>query len=554
MVNIADPAAPSVTGFAEVPDQGGLQAEGIAVLGDLVFMAGFNDGFAVVDVTNKASPVTRLFNQDEALFGQNYALAAQERGATDLLAVAGNSSFALYSVSGSAAAPVVTRVSSAVAGGRSLAFKGSVLYVAGTGGGWDLSSYETSTPATPVLRGSASPAVSVAAAESVEIAGNRAFVALRDYGFAVIDITDPANISTLRIQTVPGDSSHVAVGGGYAYVSAGYDYDLSIYGANDPSGASIVLTKTDVNAGSRLSAYRDYLYVTEYYDAGGGYADWHAAAYNIALPASAFRNASNISNYSPFEFRFAGSRAFLASERSGIAALDLANPGAPAYIHPGYVSLPGGNAWAIALTGNYALVGTSNSWLNTVDLSRPGALTVVGSVQTQGVSSANTEVRGVAVRGNLAYAANEQAGLRVMEVTDPAFPVALSGYGALPALGSAAALALAGDFVLVADSTNGLLVFDGATARTWSSGGQARIWPPVVSGGGAFDVVVRGNYAYVAKGAGGLQIWDVSNPRSPVAAGTISQAGFSPVSIVIYKDYLYALDGATKLYVVDLVP
>ena len=53
VVDVADPAAPAVTGFAEVPDQGGLQAEGLAVLGDFVFMAGFNDGFAVVDVTDK---------------------------------------------------------------------------------------------------------------------------------------------------------------------------------------------------------------------------------------------------------------------------------------------------------------------------------------------------------------------------------------------------------------------------------------------------------------------------------------------------------------------
>ena len=554
VVDVADPAAPYVTGFAEVPDQGGLQAEGLAVLGDLVFMAGFNDGFAVVDVSDKAAPVARLWNQDKALLGQNYALAVQERGATDLLAVAGNASSALYAVSGTAASPVVTRVSSAVSGGRGLAFKGSVLAVAGTGGGWDLSAYETAVPSSPVLRDSVSPTAAVAGAESVEVAGDRAFVALRDYGYAVVDIADPANLATVRVQTVPGDAEHVAVGGGYAYVSSGTGYDLPIYGANDPSGARLVLTRTDVNAGARLAAYRGYLYVTEYYDAGSGYADWHAAAYNINAPASAYRAASNVSNYSPFEFRFAGARSYLASERSGIAALDLSSPGAPAYVAPGYVSLPGGYAWAVALDGHHALVGTSNSWLVSVDLSRPDSLNVVGSVQTQGTSGATREARGLAVRGGLAFVANEEAGLRVVDVADPTFPVALSGYGALPASGSAAALALAGDFVLVADSTNGLLVYDGATARNWSSAGQARIWPTTVSGGGAYDVVVRGNYAYVAKGASGLEIWDVSNPRSPAASGSLVQAGFSPVRLALYGEHLYALDGATKLYVVDLVP
>ena len=65
---------------------------------------------------------------------------------------------------------------------------------------------------------------------------------------------------------------------------------------------------------------------------------------------------------------------------------------------------------------------------------------------------------------------------------------------------------------------------------------------------------MRGSYAFVAYGAAGLGIWDVTNPLAPVQTGAIAQAGFSPVALSVYGDYLYALDGATKLYVVDLVP
>jgi hypothetical protein len=75
-----------------------------------------------------------------------------------------------------------------------------------------------------------------------------------------------------------------------------------------------------------------------------------------------------------------------------------------------------------------------------------------------------------------------------------------------------------------------------------------------LSGSGATDVVVRGNYAYVAKPSLGLEIWDISNPRSPISAGTLSAAGFNPTRLALYGEYLYALNGATKLYVVDLVP
>ena len=553
IVNVANPAAPVMVGSVVLSSGADMQAEGVAVLGELAFVAGFNEGFYVVDVTNKTAPVVRLANQDYATLGQNYEIAVQDRGGSKVLAVAGNSTSALYLITGTSTAPVASRVSSAVASSYALTFSGTILYAAS---GWNVQSYQTSTPSAPTLLKSLDVSGTVAPAQSVVVSGTRVFVALRDYGYAVVDAHDPANLSLVRIQTVPGKGNHVEVGGGYAYVSAGYQYGLPIYGANDPSAATLVTTLTNVNAGARIAAYRNYLYISEYYSIPPDppSPDWHASAYDIGNPASPSRYANNISIYSPYEFSFAGSRAFLASERSGVASLDVTNPGAPAYVAPGYVSLPGGYAWAIALTGHYALLGTSNSSLVSVDLSRQGTLTIVGTAQTQGTLSTNHEIRSVAVKGNLAFIANELGGLRVVDVTDPSFPVTLSGYGALPVGDSASALAMYGDFALVADATNGLLVYDAATARSWSTTGQARIWPSALSGSGATDVVVRGNYAYVAKPSLGLEIWDISNPRSPISAGTLSAAGFNPTRLALYGEYLYALNGATKLYVVDLVP
>jgi hypothetical protein len=114
-------------------------------------------------------------------------------------------------------------------------------------------------------------------------------------------------------------------------------------------------------------------------------------------------------------------------------------------------------------------------------------------------------------------------------------------------------VAVTGNLVLVADSVNGLLIYDVTNVRSWT-GGQSRIWPPTPSGGGAYDVQVRGNYAYVARGALGLDIWDISNPYSPVKVGNFIASGFSPVHIALYKKQLYALDGNGKLFVLNLVP
>lgn len=546
IVDISNPAAPQVVStLALGTEPVDFYAEGLAVLGDLVFVAGFNEGFITVDVTNRAAPVIRGTYIDKALFVQNYDVAVSERGATDVLVVTGNSVSALYTVSGPASNPVITRVSTALPYGRSAAFNGTVLLLSS---GASLYAYQTSAPASPVLLDSEDPTGNLAQTGSIYLNGNRAFVALSAYGYATIDISTPALLRTVSRRSVPGNVEQVSVGDGNAFVSTGQGYPFQIVGANDPSSARIILTKTDVATGARLAAFRDYLYVSE-----SGSPDWAAASYDISNPATAFRSHAPIGYYTPYAFAFAGARTYVASERSGIMMWNNDNPGNPAVMPPWYVGVQGGYAWAIALTGNYALVGTSNSWLNTVDLSRPGALTVVGSTQSQGAPSSTTEIRGIAVSGNLAYIANEAAGLRVVDITDPGLPVALSGYGKPYSTGQFVGVAIAKDYVLVADNVDGLALFDTTNVRSWSSTGQPRIWFDPARGP-AFDVVVRGNYAYVARGAAGLDIWDIANPLAPTKFSTLSQAGFSPVTLTVYKDHLYALDGGSKLYVVDLVP
>ncbi len=553
IIDISNPTSPVLTGSVAIPDNGGLQAEGVVVLGNLVFVAGFNDGFAVIDATDKANPVVRLSNQGVADgIGQNLSVDAQDRAGTKVLAVTGLSKTAIYTVTGTDSSPTLNLQSSTVSGGYTGRFSGTTLYVAGAGGGWSLYAYDTSTLTAPSQLGAGiAPAVGTAAAENIALDGNRAYVSLRDYGFSIIDISNPASMSLLQTYTIPGHPHGIDASGGLAYISAGSGYGVVIYGVGNASTMSLALTLTNVNTGARLAAYRDRIFVSE-----NGSGDWKASTYDISVPSATVKTAWTSGNgeYTPYAFAFAGNHALVAAERSGIMIWDATDPSSPHGGYPWYVNLPGGYAWSIALSGNYAFVTTSGSYLDAVDLSWDGNLILAGSVQTQPTVDSNHEAAGAALMGDLAFVANEQAGLRVVDISNPQWPQVLSGYGALPASGSAAAVAAAGDCVLVADSTNGLLVFDASNARSWSAAGQAPVWPAVPSGGGALDVVVRGNFAYVAKGAAGIQIWDVSNPRSPVSAGVLSQAGFSPVRLVAYKSWLYAIDGASKLYVIDLMP
>jgi hypothetical protein len=550
IVDVSMPTAPLIVGWIDLDYwSSGAQPESVAVLGNLAFVAAFNDGVYVIDVTDKANPLIRIKSRDKLVVGQAYDVAVQNRSGTRLVAVAGNIATTIYTVTGTDASPTLTRNSSSIAGNRSVAFpsSGTVLY---TSGGSSFRAWQTSNPASPTQLSTVDPAGSSVALGELTVSGSRVFVAMNIYGYAIVDVSNPSTLRTAFTRSVPGQTEHVAVDVGYAFVSTGLDYPFRIYGANDPSAAKLVNTQAVLRSAGRLAAYGGRLYVSE------RTGDWTSSVFNLANPALPSQVVVDPFAYSPYDFAFVGERAFIASERHGLSPWIIAPPESsdhsPSVRPPFYIGTQGGSAWSIVLSGHYALMGTSNSWFNVVDLSRAaqGSLTVVAATPTQSTPSTDREARRIALAGNFAFVANELAGVRVVDIAKPEFPAALAGYGASP--GQIAAVAVYGSYVFAADTASGLVAYEASNPRGWAVG-KMRDWAQPTATP-AFDLVVRGSYAYVAYGTGGLGIWEISDPLSPTLVGSIQAAGFEPRSIVVYGDYLYATDGATKLYTVSLRP
>lgn len=549
IVDISNPLSPQKRGSVQVSNSSDFQGEAVAVLGNLVFIAGFMDGMFVIDASNPDAPVVRISNTGQATMNYSYSVAVQDRLGTRLVFAGGHNASILYTVTGPDSAPVLTKQTSALPYATSAAFSGNNLFIAS---GWDVRAYNTTTLNNPISLGSVSPLSGVEPTEKLAISGNRLYVTLRDYGFADIDITVPGAMSVVSLYNVQGSPDGLAVANGFGYITAGQSGGISVFGLGNTSTISLVATLSALTEGSTLLPYRNVLFVGERYQTGGYY-ESYPVLFDIGNPAAVTKRSGTISpNYSNFAFSAAGDYMILAAERSGATFWNVSNLASPDPVGT-YVNLIGGYAWSVALSGNVALIGTSGSYLNVLDLSYDNTLSVLGSVQTATAVGDTTEIRSIAVKGSLAYIANETAGLRIVDFSSPGFPIVLNGYGSLPASGSAASVAVTGNLVLVADSVNGLLIYDVTNVRSWT-GGQSRIWPPTPSGGGAYDVQVRGNYAYVARGALGLDIWDISNPYSPVKVGNFIASGFSPVHIALYKKQLYALDGNGKLFVLNLVP
>jgi hypothetical protein len=191
----------------------------------------------------------------------------------------------------------------------------------------------------------------------------------------------------------------------------------------------------------------------------------------------------------------------------------------------------------IYVSGSYAYIAADRAGLRVVDVSDPAAPTEVG------LYDAPVHVNGVAVAGGYAYVADWPTGLRVVDVTNPAAPVEVGVYGTP---GEGADVAVVGGYAYVAVSGGGLRVVDVSDPAAPTEVGFYD------TPGSAGDVVVAGSYAYVADGQfGGLRVVDVSDPAAPTEVGFYDTPG-SAVGVGVAGSYAYVGDWTEGLRVVDV--
>lgn len=118
-------------------------------------------------------------------------------------------------------------------------------------------------------------------------------------------------------------------------------------------------------------------------------------------------------------------------------------------------------------------------------------------------------VNGLTVTNGLAYLAQGNDGLGVLDVTDPANPVMIGGYHTA---GQALTVRLAGDLAYVAEGFSGLEILS-----VTNPAHPVRVGAYTTNS--AQDLCVVGTLAYIAAADGGLRVVDVSNPAQPLPLG-----------------------------------
>ncbi len=155
---------------------------------------------------------------------------------------------------------------------------------------------------------------------------------------------------------------------------------------------------------------------------------------------------------------------------------------------------------------------------STIDLTRKSTGTTYASSNLQVASFGLTDGEVFAGQSGTANVTVANAGKQfVVAVKVETFqPVALS---AITIPGYANNVDVAGDYAFVAAGAAGLQVVDVSNRANPSIVGS------LDTDGTAIDVRIFGNYAYLADGPSGLKIIDISNPSSPVLAAALDTGG-----------------------------
>lgn len=196
-----------------------------------------------------------------------------------------------------------------------------------------------------------------------------------------------------------------------------------------------------------------------------------------------------------------------------------------------------GSALAVDIAGRYAYVADDNAGLQVIDISDPTAPAQVGGFDTVGVALS------VQVVGNYAYIADGTAGIQILDSSDP---IHLRRVGGYDTPGAAFHVQIVGNLAFVADYGEGLQVIDVSDPTTPKLLGSCKI------DGAARHVRVRGEFANVAQEFAGLRIINIANPANPIQVGGNNARGYAIDSAGMSR-FAYMASGSEGFQVIDLI-
>ena len=237
-----------------------------------------------------------------------------------------------------------------------------------------------------------------------------------------------------------------------------------------------------------------------------------------------------------------GQIAYVAAAESGLHLLNVQNPTAPIYLGTYTVT---GQVEAVVVQGTIAYIAESRTTapygrITSVDVSNPALPVMLGT------RTLNAPVYGLALGGTVLYAAADYGGLRIFDINNP---TAINQIGSLATPGWARGMAFQGQFVYIIQTNcsgecNGYLSIVNVNDPAHPVASSNTLLP----GSGA-NLVVQGNYAYLADRNGGLRVMNIVDASAPYLIASYDTPG-SAFDVFVYNSLAYVADesGGLRIY------
>ncbi len=524
-------------------------ARGIMVSGDVAYVADYTRGLVVLDISDPDNP-TQLDTYDTPGYARTVVLSG------DILCLGdGYAGLQLLDVSNPSNVSLVGNIDPS-GDIVDLAMAGTLVYVASYTGGINI--IDIADPANPVLIGSYS---GMSATNALDIQGDLLYVVNYLDGLHVLDVSDPAAISEVGFLGTAGSPSGVSIDGNLAFV-ADKSGGLLILDIKHPTAPSLVNTVNTGGDTQRVSLAGDYAYVSDF-NAGMLVLDVQDPLNVGVLETVAIADRG-------FQVVVAGEYVYLAAGSEGVDIFRAATPANMSWLASYALSGP---LFQPVVEGNLAFLPGGNTGLTILDISDPENPQWVS--QYWDSNPENWDTRNVDIEGDVAYVADLQQGLLVVDISNPANPILRSTGG-----GACEDVVVLGDFAITSgyDSefgqsfisafdisdldyvyfeasfwgvyegygnlcTNGELVFvtmenDGVWIGFYNQQTLALQIESIADIGLAVDITLRGDHAFVAAGAEGIKVLDVSDPALPVLVTTyLTQS--SATAVTVHGNHLF---------------
>ena len=359
------------------------------------------------------------------------------------------------------------------------------------------------------------------------VSGGYAYIAASDAGLQIVSIADPENPVVVANVATPHRANDVAVSDDMAYVVTWTSGQLIVIDVSAPESPVVTGVLQLPSYANKIAIAGDYALIAG--DYGGLY------VVSIASPSDPSIIAFVETDYPTADVTIDGSYAYVAA--GGLLVLDISNPATPQVIGQA------GDVFddVVAVSNGVALVGGGLHQypdLAAFDVSDPTAPSKLWEIDTP------AEPTNISIAEGRAYIATYQSRVLVLDLADPGVPAPVA---VLSAATSSSGVAFMAGLLYVTDWHSGLHVVLPELPPTI---GSIDTW------GSAIDVAVANSHIFIADVSGGMKVFDISDPTSPVLADSLAW-DYPAVGIGVAGSHAYVGCGwfgdAGSLEIVDIV-